>query len=304
MKKLLIAMMTFLPMWAEAFTGEAVVDGINYYIVTKAQTAEVRALPHSWDYSDSQRYTGDIVIPESIVYEGIECNVTSIGDNAFAGCTGLVSIEIPNSVTTIGNNAFSYCSGLTTVTIPNSVTGIRAFAFFRCTGLTSISIGNGVTSIWEGAFSWCSGLASVMIPNNVTFIGNQAFRNCSKLTSIYIGSGIQYIGYGSFASCTELTDVYCLAKDVPSIDLYSNPFQDSYIEYATLHVPSTSIDAYRATDPWKKFKTIVAINDEADISGIVFDKTANTPVYDLNGRRLENPGKGINIVGGKKVIVK
>ena len=334
MKKLLIAMMTFLPMWAEAFTGEAVVDGINYYIVTKAQTAEIRALPHSWDYSDSQRYTGDIVIPESIVYEGIECNVTSIGDNAFASCTGLVSIEIPNSVITIGNNAFAYCSGLTAVTIPNSVTGIRAFAFFNCTGLTSITIGSGVTSIGEGAFSWCSGLASVMIPNSVTFIGNQAFQHCSSLSSVIIGDGVTKIGMEAFlecknltnltigsgvttiysrafANCSELRDVYCLALDVPATiysDRYPSPssdtFQDSYIEYATLHVPVSSIEAYRGTFPWKNFKNIVEFVDPSGIQGTILDKSASTPVYNLSGRRLNEPVKGINIVGVKKIIVK
>lgn len=334
MKKLLIAIMTFLPMWAEAFTGEAVVDGINYYIVTKAQTAEIRALPHSWDYSDSQKYTGDIVIPESIVYEGIECSVTSIGDNAFASCTGLVSIEIPNSVTTIGNNAFNGCSGLPTITIPNSVTGIGAFAFFRCTGLTSIAIGSGVTNIGEGAFSWCSGLAFIIIPNCVTFIGNQAFHGCSGLASVIIGDGVTKIGMEAFLECTkltnltigngvttiysrafancpELTDVYCLAAEVPATihsDRFPSPssdtFEGSYIEYATLHVPASSVNAYSAQSPWNKFKNIIEFVDPSVIQYVSMDKKADTSVYDLNGKRLKEPNKGINIVGGKKVIIK
>ncbi len=112
MKKILITMTMFLPMAARAFTGEAVLDGINYYIVTKAKTAEVRAFPYSLEISDIPKYKGNIVIPESIVYEGVECSVTSIGNSAFSSCNELNSVVIPNSVTAIGNNAFMICSSL------------------------------------------------------------------------------------------------------------------------------------------------------------------------------------------------
>ena len=98
--------------------------------------------------------------------------------------TEITDLVIPNSVTSIGDNAFEGCSGLTSVTIGNSVTSIGDYAFYFCNGLTSVTIGNSVTSIGMAAFAYCSGLTSVTIPNSVTAIGNSAFRGCSGLKEI------------------------------------------------------------------------------------------------------------------------
>ena len=96
-----------------------------------------------------------------------------------------LSITIPNSVTSIGNYAFADCTGLTSIIIPNSVTSIGDYAFYGCTGLTSIDIPNSVTSIGSGAFSGCTGLTSITIPSSVTSIGSGAFSGCTGLTDIY-----------------------------------------------------------------------------------------------------------------------
>ena len=125
-------------------------------------------------------------IPSSVKYNSVTYSVTSIGDNAFNGCSGLTSITIPNSVTRIGSNAFYNCSGLTSVTIPNSVTSIRWKAFENCSGLTSVTIPNSVTGIGDSAFSGCTGLTSVTIPNSVISIGDYVFENCTGLTSVNV----------------------------------------------------------------------------------------------------------------------
>ena len=104
---------------------EVEIDGINYELVAKVKQATVIA-------KSSGKYSGEVVIPESVEYEGSAYSVTSIGDRAFSFCFGLTSVTIPNSVTSIGSEAFFYCSGLTSVTIPNSVTSIGSEAFFHC----------------------------------------------------------------------------------------------------------------------------------------------------------------------------
>ena len=180
-------------------------------------------------------------------------SVTSIGERAFLGCTGLTSITIPNSVTSIGYGAFSYCTGLTSITIPNSVTSIGYGAFSGCTGLTSITIPNSVTSIGYGAFSYCTGLTSITIPNSVTSIGEWTFQDCTGLTSITIPNSVTSIVDEAFSGCKNIENVYCYAATVPSTGIRA--FKDAYIEYTTLHVPESAINAYKTTEPWSGFGT-------------------------------------------------
>ena len=98
--------------------------------------------------------------------------------------TSLTSITLPNSVTSIGSNAFEGCSGLTTITLSNSITSIGSNAFGGCSGLTTITLPNSLTSIGEAAFEGCSGLTMLTLPNSITSIGKAAFLGCSGLTTI------------------------------------------------------------------------------------------------------------------------
>jgi hypothetical protein len=212
-------------------------------------------------------------------------SVTSIGYNAFYGCYSLTSVTIGNSVTSIGSGAFYGCSALTSVTIGNSVTSIGAIAFYGCSALTSVTIPNSVTSIGESAFYGCSALTSVTIPNSVTSIGEWAFFGCSGLTSVTIGSGIKNISIKAFAKCTELTDVYCYAKSVPSTK--SSAFDGSYIPYVTLHVPTASIDAYKAAPPWSWFQTFVGLDGTLPGNPTEETKKCATPTISLVDGELQ-----------------
>ena len=137
----------------------------------------------------------------------IQNGVTSIGSNAFYGCSGLTSMTIPDSVTSIGYSAFCRCTGLTSLTIPDSVTSIGSSAFCDCTGLTSVAIPNSVTTISSFAFEKCSNLMSMDISDSVTSIESYAFNDCTSLTSVTIPDSVTKIGNGAFSSCTGLTSV-------------------------------------------------------------------------------------------------
>jgi hypothetical protein len=231
-KQILIFFLACLPLLVNADAIE--IDGIWYNLVSKVKTAEVTKPATGFFYS------GAIEIPDKVNYNGADYSVTSIGNSAFYGCSGLTSITIPNSVTSIGNSAFYGCSGLTSITIPNSVTSIGEYAFSNCrgltsvtipnnvtniensafhgcSGLTSITIGSGVTGIGEGAFAGCSGLTSITIPNSVTSIGEVAFLLCRGLTSITIGNGVTSIGSSAFYGCSGLTSI-TIPNSVTNID--------------------------------------------------------------------------------------
>ena len=124
--------------------------------------------------------------PAGLTEYTIPDSVTTIGDEAFYGCSSLTSVTIPDSVTTIGDSAFRGCSSLTSVTIPEGVTTIGEEAFYNCSSLTSVTIPDSVTTIGGWAFYDCSSLTSVTIPDSVTTIGDSAFAGCSSLTSVYI----------------------------------------------------------------------------------------------------------------------
>ena len=178
-----------------------VIDGLRYVLDSETKTAML--LPQKDGY-----YSGDIIIPEKVKgNDGVEYVVTSLGDECFKDCSGLISITIPSSVTSLGYNCFSFCSGLTSITIPSSVTSLGDYCFYGCSGLTSITIPSSVTSLGNSCFDGCRGLTSITIPSSVISLGYCCFSNCSGLPSITIPSSVTSLGDYCFSGCSGLTSI-------------------------------------------------------------------------------------------------
>ena len=204
------------------------IDGIYYDLDNENKTADV-----TYHQQDENNYSGvtNITIPSTILYNGETYNVTSIGWFAFANCSSLTSITIPNSVTSIGSSAFQGCSSLTSIIIPNNVTLINLGAFQGCSSLTSITITNSATSIGGFAFHntpWfnnqpdgCVYINNILytykgeMPENThidiregtTMISCYAFYECSSLTSITIPNSVTSILPWAFQECSSLTSI-------------------------------------------------------------------------------------------------
>ena len=235
MKKLFTLFLALVASVSAIYASDIEVDGIWYDFDNTNNTATVTYRGSSY-YNYNNEYSGSVVIPPSVTYNGTTYSVTSIGDWAFAPCSSLTSVTIPNSVTSIGSSAFKECSSLTSITIPNSVLSIGGGAFAYCSSLTSITISDSVTSIGEAAFYKCSSLTSVDIGNSVTSIGRDAFEHCSELTSITIPNSVTSIGERAFSGCSSLTSVVInsdaiVNKEYTSSDNLSDVFGSQVTKY-------------------------------------------------------------------------
>ena len=171
MKKLLfLILMMLLPLAANADAVE--IDGIYYNLIPKGNVAEVTSNPN--------KYTGKIVIPDSVKYYDIIYNVTSIGKYAFFQCKNFTSLTIPNSVTNIGENAFLFCDSPRELYVSNiellftERTGLLfcvQHLYVNGVEINELEIPGSFTSIWDYAFEGFKVLKSVSIPHTVTSIG-------------------------------------------------------------------------------------------------------------------------------------
>ena len=207
------------------------VDGIGYNILGENEVEVTKA---------DTKYTGEIMIPESVDQDGITYNVTRIGNNAFSGCNELTLIGIPEGVTSIGTYAFSQCRSLENVDFPNSLVSIETYAFNECSSITSVHLPRNVADIAYNAFSFCHYIRSYScsslnnhfravdgvlfskdrtmlvsypqadpatsydVPNTVTAINYHAFRDCDNLVSITIPETVTWMGSTVFARCDNL----------------------------------------------------------------------------------------------------
>ena len=298
MKQLFTLLIAFLlPFFSYADDSGTCGDGLTYTYDESTQTLTIsgNGAMSNYSYNGAPWKSYKANIKTITIVEG----VTTIGNSAFEGCSGLTSITIPESVNRIGISAFSGCTGLTSITIPecitsiesgtfyncrsltsvaipSSVTDIGASAFYGCTRLTSITIPSSVTSIGKSAFEGCSGLTALTIPESVTNIGEHVFNGCSGLTSITIPENVTDIGAGAFYGCLRLHTIYCLNPEPPTCNGYTFKLMENQVgvrdqydiyTYANLHVPMGSEEVYSAAHDWRYFNKI---KEDMEMDGKVY----------------------------------
>ena len=275
------------------------------------------------------------------INEGVEI----IGIEAFAGCSALESISLPSTLTTIGHEAFRNCPNLTTISvdgnnktfdsrdncnaviktadnelilgckatiIPKTVTSLGE-ASYMGSAIETFTVPENITTIGRTVFYDCPNLKTLVFGNGVTSIAGEAIKKCPLLETIKIGSGLKSIDDENIVRCEGLKDIYIFANTIPQRTNQNYDkiylFDKTPISTATLHVPASLVDSYKATAPWSGFGNVVPLTEDDSLSGVSVvnsDTSFNTatPVYNLSGQRLTVPQKGINIVNGKKVVVK
>ena len=269
-----------------------------------------------------------IVIPQT---------VTSIGNCAFSRCSTLSKIVIPQAVMSIGHYAFQGCTKLTNVNIADSHNdnttlslgcngSLPLFAdcpleevyigrnisystsssygyspFYRNTTLKTVTITDKETEISTNEFYGCTSLQNVTIGDGVTTIGDRAFSGCSSLDYFACGSHVTNIGQEAFSDCTAMTKFISHAT-VPPV-CRSQALDDISKWICTLQVPENSINLYKVADQWKDFFFVepTGINNLENGKKEVLEVVKN---YNLKGQPLVHPHKGVNIIKGKKILVK
>ena len=204
--------------------------------------------------------------------EGVE----AIRELAFTDCKNLVSIDLPSTLRLLDYSIFTGDS-----------------PFDSCESLEEIRVREGNpyldsredcnAAIFTETNTLVVGSNNTVIPKSVTGITRRAFYGRTKLTSIFIPSSVVWLGHESFSECSSLKDFYYDAKNLPDLK-NGDPFSDTPIENATLHVPEDLIEAFRTTAHWSGFGNIVALLPEEIPNNYKVDDYAYRPFVE-DGKR-------------------
>jgi len=140
--------------------------------------------------------SGDLTIPSSVEYNGVQYSVTRIGEKAFYGCSNVTSVTLPNSVTYVGAYAFYGCS------LSTHVMNDKVFAYMPPSITGKYKIPYGIESIAGGAF-YGSSLSLICIPRSVKYVGEDAFASTNANTVYYDTT----VGYYIFTNGDAENDI-------------------------------------------------------------------------------------------------
>ena len=267
--------------------------GDNLYWVFRSTTGEliITGSGAMYDYNiniDAQApwkvYSSDIkfvTMPDGITHIGrcAFCNLENIDQ----------SIEIPESVTSLGAQAFSGCSAMPAINIPSQVTAIPDELFLGCYNLYNLSIPAGVKTIGKNAFANCWHAFArdpLFLPEGLQTIGDYAFDG-ANLLSVTIPANVTSIGENAFSDCGS--DYYnrgiafYVDWDSP-LAIPSNVFENTNLSIDTLYVPCGMEEAYRAANGWNSFANIIEPKEYSDFTETAYDK------YEWNGIEYTESG--------------
>ncbi len=162
-----------------------------------------------------------VVLPEGVTDTGVSCfedcellktvtlpeKLQRIGNYTFKNCTSLEEIKLPQSLTKLGD-AFAGCTGLKKLVIPDGVDDPGVSVISHCTGLKEIVLPKDMAGIPYHFFGECSSLETVVIPPKVTQIEYNAFKNCTSLKSVVFPASLKFIQNDIFVNCPALETVY------------------------------------------------------------------------------------------------
>lgn len=293
----------FLMLPFSAKAEEVEIGGLYYDLNSEKLTAEVVI---------NDQAEGDIVIPESVEYQGNEYQVIRIGDCAFSYCSGLYSVKLPGSITSIGLEGFSYCTELESIEMSANITEISEAAFWGCSSLKSVELPDNIEYLGESVFEDCKAMTSIKLPSNLNTIGVRAFWGCSSLdnvelpknlTEIYeyafwgcrslksitFPASLKSIGCVSFVGCDMLGVIKCEGTKPAQIeinDYIAQKFFMSWTDQTIIYVPAGAEENYKTADVWNTFDVFRGYNEgdviETDVIRTVNVGGLNYAVSDFN----------------------
>ena len=251
---------------------------------------------------------------EKLAKADVPNSVEFVGESAFSRCYNLKEAHIPEKLTAIPPGLFEYGYQLEKVNIPSTVTSIGNSAFRYCWKMNDLSLPEGLVEIGDEAFNGWK-MTSLVIPNSVTTIGKQAFDGCTELKSLVLGNSVSEIGQNAFYCNRELKEIDILSEDYNYVSTYGFKSCNA-VEYVNL--PDTdwakkvliNLDCDCKKRYWSyetdgngKVVKLLEIVTAIDAPNVTMDTKYKT-IYDLKGNRLNHVTIGVNIVNGKKVLLK
>ena len=239
----------------KAYSYDFEVDGIYYNIISEEE--KIVEVTHNGESEYGKTfYSGEIVLPSIVQYNGEKYNVIQIGKDAFRFCRDLLSVVVPDGIQIIEVNAFDGCWNLQSVTLPSTLKTLCS-SFSECRSLTILTIPEGVEYIAGYCFDGCLKLREISLPSTLTIIERNAFQNCKRLQSIVLPSKLTYLDYETFKGCISLAYIVIQADEWYEGGIADDTFDEETFQSAVLYVNNGKKDYYKNLLGWKNFKTIV-----------------------------------------------